>query len=89
LQLGRELGGAVELASAVVLDLLVGLVAVQFGDALAAIDFVGQIVEFGVGAGQEPDDVAASAAAGVVQHAVLGCVVVAGGYQLYDGLNGA
>jgi hypothetical protein len=54
LQLGRELGGAVELASAVVLDLLVGLVAVQFGDALAAIDFVGQIVEFGVGASQSP-----------------------------------
>ncbi len=52
LQLGRKFGGAVKLAGAVVLDLLVGFVAVQFSDALAAIDLVGQVVQLGVGAGQ-------------------------------------
>ncbi|MNG16070.1 hypothetical protein D3C84_999510 [compost metagenome] len=66
LELSRKLGGAIELAGAVVLDLLVRLIAVQFGDALAAINFVGQIVELGVGPGQQPNDVAPRAAAGVV-----------------------
>jgi len=45
LQLRCKLGSAVELAGAVVLNLLVGLVAVQLGDSLAAVDLVGQIVE--------------------------------------------
>ena len=88
LELGGELGGAVQLAGAVVLDLLVGLVAVQFGDALAAVDFVGQVVQFRLGAGQEPDEVATGVAAGVIQQPVLGGLVVAGGDQFHQGLDG-
>lgn len=72
LELGRELGGTVELAGAVVLDLLVGLVAVQLGDSLAAVDLVGQVVEIGVGAGQQPDEVATRPAARVVQQPIFG-----------------
>ena len=54
-EFGGEAGGPFDLALAVFLDLLVGVIAMQFDDALAAANFRHQIVGFGGPPGEQVD----------------------------------
>ena len=88
LELGGEAVRAVELAVAVLLDLLVGLVAVFVGDLAAAEDLGGELVDLGRAAADQEDLVLGRGVAGLVQQAAAGGVVVLGVGEFDDGLDG-
>ena len=86
-EIGREAGRPIGLALAIFLDLLVGVVAVQFDDPLAAADLGDQIVGLRRPPGQQVDDVLGRLVAGFVGEARLFRLVVGRVGERHDGLD--
>ena len=84
----RQGGRAVELVVAVVLDLLRGVKPVLVGNAVAAVDLVGQVVQRGVTAGNQRDGVLVGTVARFLDQHIAGFVVLGQFDELDHGLHG-